>query len=57
MAGSYPRPKRDVEFYRRLAHRDLELIDSQRQEISALKRKVNDLEQKLNSKKQFARHK
>ena len=50
MAGSYPQPKRNIEFYKKLAQRDLELIEEQRQEINRLKCKVNQLQQKLKSK-------
>lgn len=47
MAGSYEQPERTVEFYKALAQRDLELIESQRDEIAKLKKKVNQLQQKL----------
>ena len=36
-----------IDAYKALAQRDLELIESQRDEINKLKCKVNDLQQRL----------
>ena len=38
-------PIRDINFYKELAQRDLELIESQRDEIGRLNHRLNDMTQ------------
>ena len=48
MASSTSQPmEQTVDAYRKLAQRDLELIEEQQQEIGVLRAKVNNLQQKL----------
>jgi len=48
MASSTSQPMgQTVDDYRKLAQRDLELIEEQQQEIGVLRAKVNNLQQKL----------
>jgi hypothetical protein len=48
MASSTSQPmEQNVESYKRLAQRDLELIEEQQRELGSLKSKINNLQQKL----------
>lgn len=54
MASSQAKPMpQTVEAYKKLAQRDLELIEDQRDEIGKLKAKINKLEQKVESKNKW----
>ena len=46
MPRADPMPQ-TIEAYKKLAQRDLELIEDQRDEIAGLKCKINDLKQRL----------
>lgn len=58
MAGSYAEnpPIRDIQFYKDLAQRDLELIEDQKKEIGMLKAECNTLRQRVQRYKNSARN-
>ena len=51
MASSTPQPIRDIEFYKKLAQRDHDLIVEMVAELGRLRAKLNTLQQKYDSKK------
>ena len=51
MASSATHPVRDIEFYKKLAQRDHDLIIEMAAEIGRMRTKLNELQQKYDSKR------